>query len=193
MERNINMAIIRIEMNDVFWFHLFGSRSHGYEYSGSTKCNYPWQGEKSSAFQERLCSVAFIGFRYLKLGPTASPVWVNSFINYLPKSRTLWMNTFCIVRLYYTGCLYSFTHNFSFSPRFGGNVHPVCRWGHHNKMFCVATITDVTYASINNANLLSTFKKIHFGFKTDTARLCEVSGMPPTVRLLHLTKGSTCS
>ena len=143
-----------IELNGVYWFRLVGSRGYGYEYSGSTKYNYPWQGKKNSSFQERLCSVAFLGFRYLKLGLIASRMWINSFINYLLQSSTLWMNTFCIVHLYYTGCLYSFTHNFRFSQRFDVNVHPVCRWGQQTKIFYVATVTDVISASISNAKLL---------------------------------------
>jgi hypothetical protein len=138
----------------VYRFHLLESRGHGYEYSGSTKCNYPWQGRKSSAFQEWFCSVALIGYRYLKLGHTASPVWVKSFINYLLTSRTLWMNTFCVVQLYYTGYIYSFTYNFRFSRRFDGNIHSICRWGHQSKIFCVATVTDVISASISNVKLL---------------------------------------
>jgi hypothetical protein len=36
-----------------------------------------------------------------------------------------------------------------------------------------------------------TLKNIHIILKIDTTRLFEVSGIPPTVRLLHLTKGST--
>jgi len=36
-----------------------------------------------------------------------------------------------------------------------------------------------------------TLKDIHIVLKIDTKRLFEVSGMPPTVRLLHLTTGST--
>jgi hypothetical protein len=38
---NINMEIIGMELKGVYRFHLLESRGHGYEYSGSTKCNYP--------------------------------------------------------------------------------------------------------------------------------------------------------
>ena len=37
---NINMEIIGIKLNGVYWFRLVGSHGHGYEHSGSTKCNY---------------------------------------------------------------------------------------------------------------------------------------------------------
>ena len=186
------MKTIGIELNGVYWFHLVGSRGHGYEHAGSTKCNYPWQGEKTSALQERLCSVALIGFRYLKSGPFARHVWVNNFINYLLKSRTLWLNTFSIVQLYYTGCLYSFTYTFRFCPRFDSNVHPVCRWRHHAKLFCVVTLR--TSFLRRTATLIYypyTLKNIDIVFKIDTTRLREASVMRPTVRLLHLTTGST--